>query len=458
MNAAHLLLLIAAVAESVNLRAATSTSATFRRDTYNRIWLGTVQPAHGYVFSGDFVIANGQQLPASWWETCWAWPSGKRGSVEDGIDTITKTKASFGGHGGDRSFDDAATGAANKHGSKDKAIRKIVIMYGHIVDSIAVTYGSAATPVQHGGTGGVSKEILIAANEGIDRVRICAGDFIDNIGFRIKSSAGTFRYVSAGGNGGKFCKTYCPKNEGDILTAINGYEGRFLDALGVYFGKAPKDVCKPKAGSPTGKWVALMDVMKGQTYTVTRSITVGNEQVESKEDQQAYATSLSSTVEASGTYVSASVTMGFDTSQSQTIASSLSNSYSSTEERSTEMSFERNGVLWHYLVEAETTCNDKLSVSLPHFAVTDDRHSPPCCTPTFFKGGESTAQTGHRQCVKGDQATQNALCPNLSSSSRLSSVSCEADRVATSTCSYYKSRFGCPSWLKPYCKSTCCEA
>lgn len=462
-----------AIAQGASLRAsirtaieATSNATLGTQDTGSRnryrLWLGQFQPASGFKFSGDFYIANGHNYPSSLWESCWAWGGGRGAVDENGIDVITTTYAQMGGPGGVRSFDDADEGIADKEGGKSKAIKSIQIKYGHIVDSIEVTYGNFGSKSKHGGEGGVPKTIYVADHEGIDRVRVCAGQFVDSIGFRIKDFAsGTTRVVSAGGNGGKYCKTYCPKVEGDILTAINGYEGAYLDALGVYFGKAPKDVCFPKAKAVKGKWVPERSVSKGETYTMTSSVTVGNERVESQEEMNSFAQSLSSTIEASGTYVSASVTMGVESQQAKTISTSLTKSFVSTDEISSSRTFERNGLLWKYVVEAETTCNNVLEVSLPYYQVTDDQDHPPCCTPTFFKGGSGTSDTGHRECVDSDKKTQHALCKDLKNTAgtgrSLKRRSCGSD-IYPQYCPSWKRAYGCgASWMKStYCKATCC--
>jgi len=212
-----------------------------------RIWHGQPQKNEWRsVFSGDFhVRARGVMFLGSLEDRerqrqqC-----ALRGVDANGYDVMTGGKAQIGGCGG-VGFDDIEGGRAVKGGSDKTRITSVTVNHGNIVDSISVAYG-ANFPVKHGGGGGTAKTLYLGSGEGIGRVRVCSGDFVDSVEFLVVNAQGDhLRSWRAGGHGGRWCKTYCPEKKGDVVTGFQGSAAVYLDALGVYFGEN-KQSCPSK--------------------------------------------------------------------------------------------------------------------------------------------------------------------------------------------------------------------
>jgi len=421
-----------------------------------RIWYGQPQNGGRSVFSGDFHVRGRGVM--------WGGSCATKGVDANGYDMRTGGKAQIGGCGG-YGFDDIEDGLAVKGGSDKTRITSVTVNHGHIVDSISVAYG-ANFPVKHGGGGGTARTLKLGSGEGIGRVRVCSGDFVDSVEFSVVNAQGNHvRSWRAGGHGGRWCKTYCPEKKGDVVTGFQGSAAVYLDALGVYFGEntQAKSVCEiaEKTAKVEGKWVAMKDIWKGKSLTISSGVTIDEEHVEEKSRAESIGTSISATISYGGASFGGEVTASASSELSRALRNQVTRATSKSFNIAATFTPNDDGVLWQYQVSVPTKCGYKVAVELEDFQITRERSQPPCCPPTYFKYKEGGGEhNGYTTCDdQGNalvKAFQKKSCPNLKPEVKQSCPS--KDRWIPRYCGIYKRIGFCKyPWMKDvWCKKTCC--
>lgn len=139
--------------------------------------------------------------------------------------TLYKRTREVGGGGGS-SFDDSGTFFSAK-----ARITSIEIRYGRVVDAVNVAYSNGAS-ANHGGSGGRSVTIRLAAGERITRITGRSGRLLDSIKFYTNIRS----YGPYGGGGGH---AFDFNFGSDSLVYVFGRNGRIIDRIGFGYGPQP---------------------------------------------------------------------------------------------------------------------------------------------------------------------------------------------------------------------------
>lgn len=170
----------------------------------------------------------------------------------------------------------------------------------------------------------------------------------------------------------------CAAESGFAIYSFMGRAGSELDAIGFYYGLSPgASVCKNlPIETVTGAWEYKASVNGGYTLSVTQG-TIHDTAISNSKEwgmevggsvEQGYKIPLVG----SG---SISVESKYSSSQSQ----SYSESFQSSKETTTTLSFSTGGVLWAWVFTTVDPCGS--SKTMQDYVMTRNMYETPCCLP-----------------------------------------------------------------------------